>query len=346
MDKHEEEQYLQLIRDILNKGHIEQTRNGETRSIFGNMMRFNLADGKIPILTTKCVAWKTCLKELLWFISGNTDGKRLKDNGVKIWADNGSRQALDERGLTTYPVDDLGPIYGHQWRHFNAPYYGVENLIDTNNTNNACNINNINNIIHTENINNTLNINNNNKIDNTTLTNNTDDTDKKNISYKNQGIDQLQQVIEQLSNPATRTSRRIILSAWNPSQLEEMALPPCHILCQFNVHDGNKLSCALYQRSGDVGLGVPFNIASYAMLTHILADLCGLEAYEFVHFIGNCHIYEAHIEPLKTQLERVPFPFPTISIKQVRENINDYQVDDFIINNYHHHEPIKVDMVA
>ena len=136
------------------------------------------------------------------------------------------------------------------------------------------------------------------------------------------------------------------MTAWNPKQLDQMALPPCHILCQFNVHDGNKLSCSMYQRSVDSILGLPFNIASYSMLTHLIAKHCGLEAYEFVHFMGNCHLYDNAIDAANLQITREPFPFPTVSIKQVRENINEYEVDDFILENYQSHEAIKVAMVA
>ena len=132
--------------------------------------------------------------------------------------------------------------------------------------------------------------------------------------YNGEGVDQLAQIIESLKNPATRTSRRMIMSAWNPCQLDQMALPPCHILCQFNVSDGNKLSCSLYQRSGDIGLGVPFNIASYSTLTHLLAKHCDLEAYEFVYFLGNAHIYQDHIDPLKEQLKREPYEFPIMTV--------------------------------
>jgi thymidylate synthase len=160
------------------------------------------------------------------------------------------------------------------------------------------------------------------------------------------GIDQLQSIIDQLKNPATRNSRRLIMTAWNPCQLNEMALPPCHILCQFNVHNGNKLSCAMTQRSVDSICGSPFNIASYSFLTHLLAKHCGLEAYEFVYFMGNCHIYEEHIEPAKLQMTREPYEFPTIEITEIRDNINDYRVEDFQIHNYESHDAIKVKMVA
>ena len=303
---HEEYQYLNIIEDIIENGTWEEGRNGKTKSIFGSSMRFSLKDGKIPILTTKKTAWKTCLKELLWFIRGETDNKLLKQQGVHIWDANGSREFLDSRGLTSYPEDMLGPIYGYQWRYYNANYncFSGKRLFNENEPDIFSN--------------------------------------RKEVT----GIDQLQQIIDALKDPVQRTSRRLIMTAWNPSQLNEMALPPCHVMCQFNVHDGNKLSCALYQRSCDFPLGIPINIASYSFLTHLLAKHCGLEAYEFVHFAGNCHIYEEHIEIIKEQLGREPFDFPTVSIKQVRENINDYCVEDFEIHNYKSHEAIKMKMVA
>lgn len=288
----EEYQYLHLLENILENGTWEQGRNGMTKSIFGASMRFSLQNGRIPILTTKKTAWKTCLKELLWFIRGKTNNNLLKEQGVHIWDGNADPEFLKSRGLEHYSDGELGPIYGHQWRHFNAKWEG-------------------------------------------------DDHD-----YTGEGVDQLQQIIDQLKNPDTRTSRRLIMTAWNPCQLDEMGLPACHILCQFNVHDGNKLSCAMYQRSVDTILGLPFNIASYCFLTHLLAKHCGLEAYEFVHFMGNCHIYENAIDACKLQITRTPYPFPTVTIKQVRENINDYCVADFEIHNYKSHEAIKVAMVA
>ena len=295
MDNHEEQQYLNLIKNILENGTWEEGRNGKTKSIFGNMMRFSLKDGKIPILTTKKTAWKTCLKELLWFIRGETDNKLLQEQGVHIWDGNTTREFLDSRGLTDYREGLIGPGYGFQWRHFGGDY----------------------------------------------------DSSAAGVKEGGKpGIDQLQQIIDALKDPVQRTSRRLIMSAWNPQQLDEMALPPCHILCQFNVHHGNKLSCSMYQRSNDEACGTSFNIASYSFLTHLIAKHCGLEAYEFVYFKGNCHIYEDHVDGLKLQITREPFPFPTVSIKQVRENINDYHIDDFILENYQHHEPIKFQMVA
>jgi len=302
--QHEEYQYLNILENIIENGFWEEGRNGKTKSIFGNSMRFSLKDGKIPILTTKKTAWKTCLKELLWFIRGETDNNILKEQGVHIWDANGSREFLDSRGLKIYKEDVLGPIYGYQWRHFNANYdcFKAQKIPD-------------------EDI---LNI----------------------MGDRCQGVDQLQKIIEVLKDPNQRNSRRLVMSAWNPCQLDQMALPPCHILCQFNVHDGNKLSCAMFQRSSDFFLGIPFNVASYSMLTHLIAKHCGLEAYEFVHFMGNCHLYENAIDAAKLQITREPYPFPTVSIEQVRENINDYQVEDFKIENYKHNEQIKVEMVA
>jgi thymidylate synthase len=302
----EEQQYLDLIKDILLRGTWEEGRNGKTKSIFGSMMRFSLADGKIPILTTKKTAWKTCLKELLWFIRGETDNTLLKEQGVHIWDGNSTREFLDSRGLTRYEVDELGPIYGRQWRHFNAPYI-------TNKERKMAEC--------------------------------LPESEQAYYNVKG-GVDQLQQIIDALKDPAQRTSRRLVMTAWNPCQLDDMALPPCHILCQFNVHNGDQLSCAMYQRSNDEACGTPFNIASYSFLTHLIAKHCGLQAYEFVYFKGNCHIYEEHIEGAKLQITREPYPFPTVSIKQVRDNINDYQVDDFILENYQHHDPIKFQMVA
>ena len=294
---HEEYQYLNLLTNILQNGTLEEGRNGKTQSIFGNMSRFSLKDGKIPILTTKKTAWKTCLKELLWFIRGETDNKILKAQGVHIWDANSSREFLDSRGLKLYPEDMIGPSYGYQWRNFNANYncFTGKKLTD---------------------------------------------------DFPFNGIDQLQGIISQLKNPETRNSRRLIMTAWNPAQLDQMALPPCHILCQFNVHDGNKLSCAMTQRSVDAVLGQPFNIASYAFLTHLLAKHCGLEAYEFVYFMGNCHIYENAIDAAKLQITREPFEFPTIEILNKRENINDYEVSDFKLSDYICHDAIKVKMVA
>lgn len=291
--EHDEHQYINLIKDILDNGEMINGRNGNAKTIFGSSMHFSLEDGKIPILTTKKVAWKTCLRELLWFIKGSTNNDILQKQKVTIWNGNASKEFLNSRGLYNYRENDLGPVYGHQWRHYNAKY-------------------------------------------------NTCDDD-----YSGKGVDQLKNIIDQLKNKETRNSRRLIMTAWNPCQLDEMALPPCHILSQFHVSKDNKLSCSLYQRSGDVGLGVPFNIASYSFLTHILAHYCGLEAYEFIYHIGNAHIYDDHIKPLSDQINKEPYDFPTIKINKKKSEMNDicdYTVDDFNIYNYKSHETIKMVM--
>lgn len=316
---HEEYQYLHLLQNILENGTWEEGRNGKTKSIFGASMRFSLKDGKIPILTTKKTAWKTCLKELLWFIRGETDNKILKAQNVHIWDANGSREFLDSRGLTDYEEDELGPIYGYQWRHFNKPYYSNKDRKRIQERTTECwNAGTIN--------------------ENGLL------TEYKNLSET--GVDQLQQIIDMLKDPKQRTSRRMIMTAWNPCQLDKGVLPACHCFCQFNVKNGDQLSCALYQRSCDAPIGSPLNIASYSFLTHLLAKHCGLKAHEFVYFIGDAHIYENCIEPAKLQIQRDPFPFPNVSIKQIRDNIDDYQVEDFEVNNYQHHEAIKMEMTA
>ena len=210
--------YLNLVRNIIKNGAKEVGRNGTTYTEVGAMLRFSLENQKIPLLTTKKLAWRVCLKELLWFINGDTNNKLLKEQNVKIWNGNGTRKFLDSRGLNYLKEDDLGPVYGHQWRFWNAPYskeFGC------------------------------------------------------NEDYRGNGIDQLQNVIDEIKECKEKgeTNRRIIMSAWNPEQLDEMALPPCHVLSQYHLVN-NKLSCTLYQRSGDVGLGVRFNIASYSFLTH------------------------------------------------------------------------------
>lgn len=294
--KHPEKQYLELVDHILKHGYKEKGRNGNVLTQIGSTMRFQLYDEDrndkpiMPLMTTKRLAWKSCLKELLWFMRGETDNNILKSQGVKIWNDNASREFLDSRGLTRMKENDLGPVYGHQWRHFNAPYY----------------------------------------------------TSKYN--YGGMGVDQLNMVVKDLKND--KYSRRIIMSAWNPCQLNEMALPPCHVLSQFHVVGEDKLICTLYQRSADVGLGLPFNIASYSFLTHILAHHCGLKASELIHFVGNAHIYEEHIEPLKKQLENEPELFPILRIKEKREDIDDYQVEDFVISGYVSHKKINMKMRA
>jgi len=284
---HQEYNYLNLVRNIINNGIIE--KGGKTRSILGVQMNYDLTNNTLPLLTTKKMAWKSCFKELMWFVSGETDNKILQDQNVKIWNGNSNRDFLDSRGLYNLAEDDLGPIYGHQWRHYNAKYFNCS------------------------------------------------------TDYNGKGVDQLKNVIEQLSNKETRNSRRIILNAWNPNQLDEMALPPCHVLSQYIVKN-NELTTLLYQRSGDVGLGIPFNIASYSFLTHILSKHCGLKAKEFIHFIGDAHIYEEHIDALKEQINREPLEFPKIDISKKQKNIEDYSLENVKVINYKSAKKVEMDM--
>jgi len=286
-----EYQYLKLIKNIAKNGTKETGRNGVIYTSIGESMKFSLEKNTLPLLTTKYVPWKVCLKELLWFMNGNTNNKLLKQQNVKIWNDNATREFLDSRKLFNLKEDDLGPVYGHQWRHFNAKY------------------------------------------------------DNCNTNYTGMGIDQLENIINELKSE-NKTSRRLIISAWNPEQIDEMALPPCHTMFQFHVTNENKLSCSLYQRSGDVGLGIPFNIASYSFLTHIIANHCNLEAKEFIHFIGNAHIYENHLKKLKKQAKLQPYDFPTINIKNKHKNINNYSLGDIKLLDYKYHPKINLDMIA
>jgi len=289
---HEEYQYLNLLKDIIDEDNLEDGRNGKVYTAIGSAMHFSLENGKIPILTTKKTAWKTCLKELLWFVKGQTDNNILNQQNVHIWDGNSSPEFMKSRGLSHYIDGDLGPLYGFQWRFFNAPY-------------SSCN-----------------------------------------EDYTGKGVDQLQQVIDCLKDPTQRSSRRMVISAWNVEQLDGGCLPPCHVLMQFNVVDGNKLSCCLYQRSLDSACGASFNYASYSFLVHLLAKHCDLIPHEFIHYGGNCHIYAEHLDDMKEQITREPYPFPTLEILNKRENINDYVLEDFKVHDYQHHAPIKLKMVA
>ena len=289
---HEEYQYLNLLSDLMEHGTLEQGRNGNVQTAIGAAMHFSLDKGRIPILTTKKTAWKTCLKELLWFIQGKMDNAILNKQNVHIWDGNSTPEFIKSRGLPLYRDGDLGPLYGFQWRYWNAPYKGCD------------------------------------------------------VDYTGQGIDQLQQAIDILKDPEQRNSRRIIISAWNPEQVDAGVLPSCHNFFQFSVTQGNKLSCTLTARSQDVFLGEPFNIASYSFLVHLIAKHCDLEPYEFILYAGNCHIYDDHFEQVKEQITREPFEFPTLEILHKRDNINDYIIEDFKLHNYQHHPAIKGAMRA
>jgi len=252
-------------------------------------MVFDLRKG-FPLLTTKKMGYKTILRELLWFLRGSTDNQELQDLGVHIWDQNASREFLDSRGLD-YPENDLGPIYGFQWRHFGAPYKGSK------------------------------------------------------ADYEGQGFDQIKRILKQIKEEPE--SRRIILSAWNPPDVDQMALPPCHVMCQFHVDRSEQaLDCQLYQRSGDMFLGVPFNIASYAFLTNIIAHLSNLKAGKLIHVIGDAHIYEDHVEQVKTQLSRVPVTFPTIQISDELTDIDGIKEDMITITGYRSYPRIRGSMVA
>jgi len=287
---HPEKQYLCLVDRILRQGRLETGRNGNTRVLLGETLKFSLANNTLPLMTTKKLAWRACLKELLWFIKGDTNNLSLVNKNVHIWSDNGTREFLDSRGLYHRAEGDLGPIYGHQWRSFNAKYKTCHE------------------------------------------------------DYSGQGVDQLSNIVAALKDPEKRNSRRLIMSAWNPLQLDEMALPPCHVLSQFHVTHGNQLTCTMYQRSGDVGLGIPFNIASYSFLTHILAHHCGLVPKQLVHFIANAHIYSDHEEALRKQLDNYPRKFPTIYIKEKKEQIEGYGMNDINVINYNPYPVIKMKM--
>ena len=297
MPRFQEYQYLSLIKKIIKTGVQEIGRNGTTYTRIGGMMRFSLEDNKMPLMTTKKLAWRVCLKELLWFMNGDTSNELLQQQNVKIWNDNATREFLDSRGLYHLRENDLGPVYGHQWRFWNAPYSRELGCFE---------------------------------------------------DYRGKGIDQLQNIIDDINKTKKtgETSRRMIMTAWNPEQIDEMALPPCHVLSQFHITEGNKLSCTLYQRSADMGLGVPFNIASYSFLTHILAKHCDLEAKEFIHFIGNAHIYDDHIDVLEEQLSNEPYEPPDLIISEKKEKIEHYKFEDFTIENYNYHKPIKMRMRA
>ncbi|XP_045608478.1 thymidylate synthase isoform X2 [Procambarus clarkii] len=289
-ERHDELQYLDLVRNILNHGTRKGDRTGTgTISLFGAQMRFSLRDGIFPLLTTKRVFWRGVVEELLWFIKGSTNAKDLQEKGVHIWDGNSSREFLDKSGFTEREEGDLGPVYGFQWRHFGAAYVDMHS------------------------------------------------------DYAGRGLDQLQQVIETIEkNPE---DRRIIMCAWNPTDVPKMALPPCHCLCQFYVANG-ELSCQLYQRSADMGLGVPFNIASYALLTCMIAHVTDLKPGEFVHTLGDAHVYANHSSALEEQLKREPRPFPMLKIKRNVKSINDFKFEDFELVGYKPHPKIQMEMAV
>lgn len=252
-----EDQYLDLVRKILQDGERRENRTG--MDVIGLFAPRTLTFSEFPLLTTRRVSLRLVFEELMWMLRGQTDGKILKNKNVKIWSGNGSRQYLDQIGLSGRRVDDLGPIYGFQWRHFGAYYTHCDDAYD--------------------------------------------------------GVDQLRSVLRKiLYDP---NSRRIIMTAWNPADLAKMALPPCHTFCQFYVSK-KKLSLQLYQRSCDVGLGLPFNMASYALLLRLVCWTVDLEVGEFSHVLGDTHIYLDHLEYLEKLVHRVPKKFPVLRVKKPR----------------------------
>jgi len=275
--KHPEQQYLDLMKHVLETGTVKTDRTGTgTKSVFGYQMRFDLSK-QFPLLTTKKVHVRSIFHELLWFLSGDTNIKYLKDNKVTIW---------DEWATDT---GDLGPVYGKQWRSWETP--------------------------------------------------------------DGRTIDQIKDVIELIKK--SPDSRRLVVSAWNPSDLPDptvspeenalngkQALPPCHCLFQFYVTD-RKLSCQLYQRSADIFLGVPFNIASYSLLVYMIAQVTGLEVGEFIHTFGDAHIYLNHLDQVNLQLSRTPYDFPTLKINKEVKDIFDFKYEDFEIVGYQSHAAIS-----
>ncbi|KAH9841915.1 thymidylate synthase/dCMP hydroxymethylase domain-containing protein [Rhodofomes roseus] len=298
LNKHDEYQYLDLIRKVLDAGETRPDRTGTgTLSIFAPpSMRFSLAEGTLPLLTTKRTFWRGILEELLWFVHGSTDSKLLSAKGIKIWDGNGSQEFLEKRGLGHRREGDLGPVYGFQWRHFGAKYTDCD------------------------------------------------------ADYTGQGVDQLAECIRKIKEDPT--DRRIILSAWNPADIPLMALPPCHVLCQFYVHlpppsspsSPKRLSCLLYQRSADLGLGIPFNIASYALLTHLVAHLTHTEPHELIIQLGDAHVYRDHVDALEEQLKRSPRAFPKLRFKREVQDIDDFQAEDVLVEGYEPHPPIAMKM--
>jgi thymidylate synthase len=297
-------QYLELLQDILDNGEVKDDRTGVgTHSVFGRHIRFDLRRG-FPAVTTKKLAWKACVGELLWFIEGSSDERRLAEithgsaeGKVTIWTPNAEASYWKHKAKFE---GDLGRVYGVQWRHWNK--YRTEKDMGAAHKGGT------------------------------------------RLAVDKTEVDQLANLIKGLTEDPN--GRRHILSAWNVSELDEMALPPCHVISQFYVNKNKELSCHMYQRSVDVFLGLPFNIASYALLTHLLAHHCNLKVGELVISTGDTHIYKDHIEQVKEQLTREPYPLPTLMLNASKTNIFEMTMEDIHLENYQSHGPIKATMAV
>ena len=295
-------QYLQLLRQVLDEGKFKPDRTGTgTYSIFGAQKRFSLQTG-FPVLTTKKLHLRSIIYELLWFLRGERNIRYLQENKVTIWD-----EWADENG-------DLGPVYGKQWRHWvkthsrprrsPGPAETQPSLFDSSESTESASVTPI----------------------------------GPRLRKSKYGIDQIAKVIEEIKN--NPDSRRLIVSAWNVADIDSMALPPCHALFQFYVSEG-ELSCQLYQRSADIFLGVPFNIASYALLTLMVAQVCDLRPGEFIHTFGDLHLYSNHVEQAREQLTREPRPQPQMKLNPDVKRIDDFKFEDFQLVGYDPHPAIK-----
>ena len=287
----DEIQYIDILRELVNGDERADRTGTGTLSTFGKTLEFDMRAGVLPMLTTKKVFFKGVLEELLWFIKGDTNSKRLEEKGVRIWEGNTSRYFLDQNGFEEYPEGQIGPLYGFNWRFWGAEYKGMDH------------------------------------------------------DYRGEGIDQLKNAINLINEDPT--SRRILVSAWNVSVLKEGVLPPCHVLFQFYVNQKDMtLSCQTYQRSVDWMLGCPFNITSYALLTHMVAHITGLMPGKLRMCFGDTHLYKNHLEGAQKQLDRNPRVFPKLSFKRKVESIDHFVVDDFEVIGYEPYPGIKLPMSA
>jgi thymidylate synthase len=301
-------QYHDLLQDILDNGEQKDDRTGVgTYSVFGRSLRFDLRTG-FPAITTKKLAWKAVVGELLWFIEGSGDERRLaelthgdKEGKVTIWTPNALAPYWKPKAQYE---GDLGRVYGVQWRHWRTPVYHKQETFK----------------------------------------------DDFGNQYNREGTlhvketDQLTNLLEGLQKDPN--GRRHIINAWNAGELDQMSLPPCHVMSQFYVNKNKELSCHMYQRSVDVFLGLPFNIASYALFTHLIANHCGYKVGELIISTGDTHIYENHVEQVKEQLNRTEYPLPTLMLNYEKKNIFDFTMDDIMLEGYKSHGQLKATMAV